>query len=77
MDLFGTAAHWFGRGGFVMYLLLLASIGAVSIIIERARYYRRKRQRFLFIFSYSSGARMPLSMMSRSLLCATAKVTVS
>lgn len=48
MDLFGTAAHWFGRGGFVMYLLLLASIGAVSIIIERARYYRRKRQRFHF-----------------------------
>ena len=75
MDLFGTAAHWFGRGGFVMYLLLLASIGAVSIIIERARYYAASAS--VFIFSYSSGARMPLSMMSRSLLCATAKVTVS
>lgn len=44
MELLGTAAHWFGRGGFVMYLLLLASIGAVSLIIERAKYYHRHRQ---------------------------------
>lgn len=44
MDLLGTAAHWFGRGGFVMYILLLASLGAVSLIIERAKYYRHHRQ---------------------------------
>lgn len=50
MEFFGTALHWFSRGGFVMYLLLLASLGTVTIIIERARYYRRHRenlQRFL------------------------------
>ena len=50
MEFFGTALHWFSRGGFVMYLLLLASLGTVTIIIERARYYRRHKenlQRFL------------------------------
>lgn len=39
MEFLATTADWFGRGGFAMYLLLLASIGAVAIILERARYF--------------------------------------
>ena len=43
MEAIMTAWHWFDRGGLVMYFLLLASIGAGTIIIERLRYYRHKR----------------------------------
>lgn len=57
MEIFGAVAHYFSRGGFVMYLLLLASIGAVSIILERVRYYRHKRQQFsLFLQKWRQDA---------------------
>ena len=43
MEIIMTAWQWFNRGGLVMYFLLLASIGAGAIIIERLRYYRHKQ----------------------------------
>lgn len=42
MDILATIAHWFSRGGIVMYLLLLCSILSLAIIIERLRYYKKK-----------------------------------
>lgn len=39
MDFVGNALHWFNAGGPVMYILLLASVIAAAVIIERARYY--------------------------------------
>ena len=42
MDILAIIAHWFSRGGIVMYLLLLCSILSLAIIIERLRYYKKK-----------------------------------
>ena len=46
MELLMTALGYFNRGGLVMYLLLLASIGAGTVIVERFRYYRQKQADF-------------------------------
>lgn len=46
MEMLMTAAAYFNRGGMVMYLLLLASIGAGTVIVERLRYYRQKQVDF-------------------------------
>lgn len=40
MELLDTVVYWFTRGGAVMYLLLIASILAVAIVIERLKYYK-------------------------------------
>lgn len=46
MEILMTAGHYFNRGGLVMYFLLLASIGAGALIIERLRYFHRKEKNF-------------------------------
>lgn len=46
MEILMTAVTYFNRGGMVMYLLLLASIGAGTVIVERFRYYRQKQVDF-------------------------------
>lgn len=46
MEMLTTAVEYFNRGGLVMYLLLLASIGAGTVIVERVRYYRCKQGDF-------------------------------
>ena len=46
MNLLMTVGHWFSQGGAVMYLLLLASIGAGTVIIDRMRYYRSRQSDF-------------------------------
>lgn len=46
MEMLMVAVQYFNRGGLVMYLLLLASICAGTVILERFRYYRRKQGNF-------------------------------
>ena len=41
MDMFSTAAAYFHKGGYVMYVLLLCSIFVVTIGVERARFFGR------------------------------------
>ena len=41
MDMFSTAAAYFHKGGYVMYILLLCSIFVVTIAVERARFFAR------------------------------------
>ena len=43
MEILQGFIHYFNQGGLVMYFLLLASIGAGAVIIDRWRYYRRRR----------------------------------
>ena len=44
MEILQSIIYYFNRGGLVMYFLLLASIGAGTVIIERWRYYRSKQK---------------------------------
>ncbi len=46
MEMLMTIVGYFNRGGLVMYLLLFASIGAGTVILERLRYYRQKQVNF-------------------------------
>lgn len=41
MDMFSTAAAYFHKGGYVMYVLLLCSIFVVTIAVERVRFFAR------------------------------------
>lgn len=41
MEMFSTAAAYFHKGGYVMYVLLLCSIFVVTIAVERARFFAR------------------------------------
>ena len=41
MEMFSTAAAYFHKGGYVMYVLLLCSIFVVAIAAERARFFAK------------------------------------
>lgn len=41
MEMFSTAAAYFHKGGYVMYVLLLCSIFVVAIAAERARFFTK------------------------------------
>lgn len=43
MEILTAIGNWFSQGGVVMYFLLLASIAAGTVIIDRFRYYRKRQ----------------------------------